>query len=398
VRVTILNIYYGSESIGTGLVASDLAAALAEAGHHVQVVSTSADYGRLRPETVSSGCDSADPDRVRVRRIPVPFRWTGSLVRRLGTYVAFLGAAAPAAWLGGRTDVVLAMVPPSMAGMPAVLLSRIRNARLHLDVEDLYGASDLGNSIAARLNAQLERWLLKRAHCIRVLTPEMKLHVERVAAPAGGVHVVPVWTDTDSIHERGDGAEFRRAHGLDGVFVALHCGNIGSLGGQNVILECARHLLAEPVRFVFVGGGYGVDALRRRVLRDRLSNVVFLDRVPRAVLPNLFAAGDVGLVTLDPRIRGSSTPSKTFAYMAAALPVVAALDPDNAAARAVRAGSAGWVVAPGSADSMMDAIAEARSMAPNDLRRLGLAGRRHVLQSHKRSRCLEKFVQLMERS
>lgn len=393
--MTILNIYYGSESIGTGLVASDLAAALAAAGHRVRVVSTSADYGRLRPSTVSDGADAESPDRVTVRRIPVPFRWKEGRMRRFGTYLAYLAAAAPAALAGGRTDVVLAMTPPSPTGIPAVLVARLRGARLHLDVEDLYGDSDLGTSLAARINRHLERWLLRRAHSIRVLTPAMRDCVERMADPAGGVHVVPVWTDTEAIHDRGDGERFRRAHGLEGMFVALHCGNIGALGGQAPILGCARRLRDEAIRFVFVGGGYGLESLRKEVLRDRLSNVLFLDRVPRSELSNLFAAADVGLVTLDPRIRGSSTPSKTFAYMAGALPVVASLDSENAAAKAVSAGGAGWVVAPGSTESMLTAIAEARSMAERDLRDMGRRGRRHVCLSHKRSRCLERFLLTM---
>jgi len=396
VNVAVLNLYYGGESIGTGLVAAEVAAALAEAGHRVRVVTTTADYGRLGPCTLSAGNGDAHAPGVRVSRIPVPFGIAGSRLRRSLTYGAFLLGAVPVGLRSGRAEVVLSIVPPSVAALPAFLLSRCLGARLLLDVEDLYGVNDFGGSIAARFNAWLERRMLRRADGVRVLTCEMKERVRRVAAPAGGVHVVPVWTDPEAIHDRGDGRAFRRRHGLEGMFVLLHCGNVGELGGQAPILECAEHLAAEPVRFVFVGGGYGVDRLRRTATGRGLENVLFVDRVPRAEISDMFAAGDVGVVTLDSRIRRSSTPSKTFAYMAAGLPVLAALEAGNAAAVAVTTADAGWVVPPGSAGELLAAIGRARSAAPDDRARMGRAGRAHVVASCNRRECLDRFVRLVE--
>lgn len=395
-NVTVLNVYYGAESIGTGLVAAEIATALAESGHRVHVVTTTADYGRLTPGTIPRRKGDSSGPGLRVSRIPVPFGIAGSRSRRLLTYGAFLLGAVPMGLRGGRSEVVLSIVPPSMAALPAVLLTWCLGGRLLLDVEDLYGLNDFGRSIPARLNAALERWMLRRAGGVRVLTDEMKESVLRVAAPAGGVQVVPVWTDPEAIHDRGDGRGFRKRNGLEGKFVLLHCGNVGELGGQAPILECAERLATEPVRFVFVGGGYGLDRLEREASGRGLDNILFLDRVPRADISDMFAAGDVGLVTLDPRIRRSSTPSKTFAYMAAGLPVLAALDAGNAAAVAVATSTAGWVVAPGSVEAMMTGIAVARAATPDARAEMGRAGRAHVVASRNRRACLDTFVRLVE--
>ena len=396
-NVTIFNIYYGSESIGTGLVASDLAGALAHAGHQVRVVTTSADYGLLRPRSTPHDVDEAQHSQIVVKRIPVPFFIPSSALRRAALYGIYLVAAGPYGLCGPRPDVVISIIPPSLAGIPAQIVAWLRGARLVLDVEDLYGGSGFRSGIAGRCNALVERWMLRHASHIRVLTDAMAVRMRSIAGVHAPTRIVPVWTDPDVVTDSGDGLAFRREHGLEGAFVVLHSGNIGALGGQAVVLDVAERLKGDQtVCFVFVGGGYGATKLREEASRRGLGNVRFFERVPRVQLSDMLAAGDVALSTLDARIRQTSTPSKTFTYMAAGLPVLAVLDAGNAAATAVNSAGCGWVVLPGSVDELLRAITGAKELSSETRRVMGKAGRAYVLRWHAKGSCTANFVRLTE--
>ncbi len=396
-NVTVFNIYFGSESLGTGLVASDLAGALARAGHHVRVVTTSADYGLLQPCSASGDADAAQPAGVVIKRIPVPFSLPIAPLRRAALYGIYLFAAAPCGLLGPRPDVVISIIPPSLAGLPAHMVARIHGASLVLDVEDLYGGSGFRSGIAGRCNAMVERWMLRKATCIRVLTESVAVRVRSIAGHDAQTRVIPVWTDPDGVTPGGDGHSFRREHGLDGMFVVLHSGNIGALGGQSVVLDTAeRFRSTTDLCFVFVGGGYGASKLRAEASMRGLRNVRFLERVPRSRLSDMLAAGDVALSTLDPRIRQTSIPSKTFTYMAAGLPVIAVLDSDNAASVAVEAAGCGWGVPPGSADELSRVLSFAMQLSPEARCAMGQAGRTYVQKVHSKAVCTTDFLRFIE--
>lgn len=396
-NITLFNIYFGSESLGTGLVASDLAGALARAGHRVLVVTTSADYGLLRPRSARKDADSAQPAGVVVKRVPVPFSLPIAPLRRVMLYGIYFLAAGPCGLFGPRPDVVISIIPPSLAGLPAQVVARIRGASLVLDVEDLYGGAGFRSNIAGRCNEIVERLMLRNASSIRVLTEAVATRVRSLTRHDVRTCVVPVWTDPEAVTPDGNGRSFREAHGLDGAFVVLHSGNIGALGGQSVVLDAAERLRSvEGLCFVFVGGGYGATKLRAAASMRGLSNVRFIERVPRAQLSDMLAAGDVALSTLDARIRQTSTPSKTFMYMAAGLPVLAALDGTNAAAVAVRAAACGWVVPPGSADELSRTILTAMQLSPRARCAMGHAGREYVLKAHSKAACTADFVRLVE--
>jgi colanic acid biosynthesis glycosyl transferase WcaI len=396
-NVTVFNIYFGSESLGTGLVASDLAGALARAGHHVRVVTTSADYGLLRPCSAPSDADAAQPAGVAIKRIPVPFSVPIAPLRRAALYSIYLFAAAPYGLFGPRPDVVISIIPPSLAGVPAQMVARIRGASLVLDVEDLYGGSGFRSGFLGRCNAMVERWMLRKASCIRVLTEAVAVRVRSIAGHNAETRVVPVWTDPDAVTPGGDGRAFRREHGLDGMFVVLHSGNLGALGGQSVVLDTAERFRSiTNLCFVFVGGGYGAAKLRVEASMRGLRNVRFFERVPRARLSDMLAAGDVALSTLDPRIRQTSIPSKTFTYMAAGLPVIAVLDSNNAASAAVEAAGCGWVVLPGSADELSRVLSFVMQLSPQARRAMGQAGRAYVERAHSKAACTTEFVRLIE--
>jgi glycosyltransferase involved in cell wall biosynthesis len=181
----------------------------------------------------------------------------------------------------------------------------------------------------------------------------------------------------------------------DEPFCFLYSGHCGPWHDYATLAAVLPALRGSRIRFCFAGGGVGIDAIRTRVARERLTNVRFEERVERAEVPRLLSSADAHLVTLNASAAGSCVPSKLYAAMAVARPVIFVGPPDSQAAEDVIAAEAGAVVAPGDSRGLEAAI---RQFAddPETSRRLGLNGQRWFLKNRTREIAVEAWSRLLK--
>jgi colanic acid biosynthesis glycosyl transferase WcaI len=235
------------------------------------------------------------------------------------------------------------------------------------------------DGLPARLAESLERRTYGSARLVIAISEDFADRVRRLA-PAAAVEVIPNWIDTDFMRpipseENG----FLRAAGLAGRVVALHAGNMGYLQDLETLLAAAERLsdLLDLV-FALVGRGGQRANLVSLAAERGLANCLFFDFQPQEKLPEIYSAGDIGLVTTRRGAGRSSVPSKTWSIMACGKPVVAAVDRDSALAAAVSESGGGIVVDPESPEQLADALRDLCSR-PERRRDLGASGRRYVL-------------------
>jgi colanic acid biosynthesis glycosyl transferase WcaI len=143
-----------------------------------------------------------------------------------------------------------------------------------------------------------------------------------------------------------------------------------------MMLDAAK--VMTDVTFVINGDGAARDELVRAA--GDLPNMYFSGYQPRARVPEVLASGDIHVVLLKAGLGVVSVPSKTYSILAAARPVVAAIDSDTEVTRILSASGAGTVVPPDNSELFVSAL---QTMS-NDLdasRRMGQSGRQWV-QSH----------------
>jgi colanic acid biosynthesis glycosyl transferase WcaI len=178
-------------------------------------------------------------------------------------------------------------------------------------------------------------------------------------------------------------------------FVVLYAGTIGLVSGAEVVLEAARLLQGYPdILFLFVGEGQIKLRLEIQVREQGLPNVRFLPFQPRERLSELQATADVSLVTLAPGRGKTSVPSKVLGYMAAARPVVAAVDLDCDTAQTIRKTRCGFVVPPADHLTMAAAILHYRRQ-PEARQAAGQAGYRFFLDNFEKEVVLKQYVALI---
>jgi colanic acid biosynthesis glycosyl transferase WcaI len=129
-------------------------------------------------------------------------------------------------------------------------------------------------------------------------------------------------------------------------------------------------------------------------MQDRhLTNIQFLPYQPREIFPEMLAASDINLVTLNAGAALSSLPSKIFNVMASARPVLAVTPPGSEVMQIVETAGCGWNVPPASPEKLADAILQLKAQESR-LIQMGQNGRSCLEKNYTRTHCIDEYEKL----
>ncbi|AHY52977.1 glycosyltransferase family 4 protein [Bradyrhizobium japonicum] len=148
---------------------------------------------------------------------------------------------------------------------------------------------------------------------------------------------------------------FRKA--LSARFIVGLSGNLGFTHDPEIVFEAARLLKDEPdIHFLLSGWGIGFERLKQLQAEANLQNVSFVARVADAELEAFLAAANLWVIPYRKDVAGVSVPSRFYNLLAVGRPVALVSEPEAEAALTVVENGLGWVVTPGRADQLADAI------------------------------------------
>ncbi|MCI0418773.1 MAG: glycosyltransferase family 4 protein, partial [Acidobacteria bacterium] len=201
-------------------------------------------------------------------------------------------------------------------------------------------------------------FLYARADLLVTVTKGLRDMIVQKGIPRDKVYVVTNGSDLELFSPEGQGADLRALLPdlPSGPFISLFLGNLGEAYDLGVILDAACELRDDNrFHFVFLGAGRQRAALGREVKKQGLTNVHFLDPVPKAQVPRYLRSADVGLVTLVPRKYSFIfLPFKFFDHLACGCPLI--LNYDGEAREWIEGAKAGVYVPPRDAGALARAI------------------------------------------
>ncbi|MBV1893226.1 MAG: glycosyltransferase family 4 protein [Ilumatobacteraceae bacterium] len=392
--VIVLCPHFEPDTAPTGTVMTRIVAELVELGHRVHVVTSLPWYrehalepgwsGRLvRTETKEWGSIT--------RVYPFPGSDKSNLLRRaigFGAYSVLAGMAGLRAggWLR-RSAAVIAMSPPLTLGLTGWIVSRLRRAPLIFNIQDVFpdAAVETGaisNKWIIKAATWLERISYQVADVVTVLSDDLRDNVV-AKLPAQGsdagaqpkVRVIPNFVDTDSIQPANRLTPYREELRLGDGPIVLYAGNVGFSQSLEMVVAAARKL--PSATFLINGDGAARESLEQ--LAVGVENVHFAGYLEPARLPELLATGDIHVVPLKKGLGRVSVPSKTYSIMAAARPVVAAIDAGTAVPQILAASDGGIAVAPDEQNGFVAALSELLQ-APDRAASMGKRGREWVVR------------------
>lgn len=357
--------YFSTPSGAAGTRSYEAAKALIARGHRVTMVCGAGMHLKVDGlQQVRKGERHGIVDGINVIQFELPYSNRDGFLRRSWTFLWF-ALRSVGVLFKVEYDLVFATSTPLTAAIPGIAAKlSMRGKPFVFEVRDLWpelpkAMGVIRNPIVLMAMSCLE-WLAYRSADLCVgLAPGIVEGIRKRGSKSLPVEMIPNSCDLELFRPDVAAAEM---DGIEvGQFVALFTGAHGIANGLDAALDVAAELKKrrrDDIRLVFVGDGNRKDALVERAKACGMDNCVFLDPIPKAMLPRIMARANVGLMILDdvPAFYNGTSPNKFFDYISSGLPVL--INYPGWLAELVVESECGVSVVPGDASVFADALIE----------------------------------------
>lgn len=310
-------------------------------GYEVDVIAgmMHANATEKRPEYKGKYFVQKQQGDISVLRCHVSESYNTNFLGRLWGYFSFVFSSIYGGLfkLKDKYDVILVTSPPLFVGITAYVISKFKKIPFVFEVRDLWpeSAIDTGvvsNPIIIKFAYWFESFIYRKAKLINVLTPAFKKTlIEKKDVPTDKVIFIPNAADfslAESImNSTFDATEFRKEHGIDDKFVITYVGAHGVANHLIQIIEVAEKLQDTNVLFQLIGNGMQKKMLKEEAQKRKLSNIKFIDSVPKSEVFKYILASNMGTSVLK-KVDTFKTiySNKTFDYMSCKRPILLCID------------------------------------------------------------------------
>jgi glycosyltransferase involved in cell wall biosynthesis len=376
----------------------------AAAGHEVHVITCvpSHPVGVPFPGYRAGWYQREERDGIVVHRVWTSLAPNKGVIRRTLNFLSFVPTAVWRALSLGRFDVFIGTSPQFFCAVATWIAAVLKRTPWVFELRDLWPESIHAVGAARaympfKVLESLELLMYAQARSVVCVSEAFVRNLVGRGVPASKISFVPNGVNT-AMWTAGRRAEGRAKLGAaDGEIVVSYIGTVGMAHDIGTILDTARLLRAErpDIRFVIIGDGAEREALAARVRAEGLGTVTFTGLVPRSDIPDYLAASDISLVTLKPSdLFKTVLPSKMFESMAAARPIVLAVDGE--ARRLLERSGGGLAVPPGHPAALAGAVRQLAGDA-NLRHALGAAGAEFVERDFSRRTWAQRYLRILDR-
>jgi colanic acid biosynthesis glycosyl transferase WcaI len=385
--IVVLVPHFAPDTAPTGEVITRIVDEFIAAGRRIHVVTALPWY---RTHAIEEGWTGRLVRRERtewgsiIRVHPFPGKSKKNLLRRAVGFAGFSAIAGICTLFAGgihrRPAAIISMSPPLTLGLTGWLAARMRFTTAIFNIQDVFpdAAIETGAITNTRIIAAarwLERASYQRSDAVVVLSDDLRANVVAKVSPrhADKVKVIPNFVDADRIVPMDRMTAYRTELNIGDELVVMYAGNVGYSQSLTMLLYAAKKM--PDVTFVINGDGAARADLEAQAAG--LANIRFAGYQPRDRVGEVLASGDIHVVPLRTGLGAVSVPSKTYSILAAARPVVAAIDAGTEVTRILEQSGAGVSVAPDNEELFAAAL---QSMVANmdSARAQGISGRQWV--------------------
>lgn len=277
-------------------------------------------------------------DGIEVLRCHVSEAYNLNFLGRLWAYFSFVFSSVIIGVFFARKkyDIIVVTSPPLFVGITAYILSILKRIPFLFEIRDLWpeSAIDTGvitNPTIIKFAYWFESFIYKRAKKINALTPAFKeVLIQKKNVDSKKIIYIPNAADfslSENLLQNFNSVHFKEALGLKDNFVITYVGAHGVANHLIQILEVAERMKKSNVFFLLIGEGMQKKQLKDIAFQKKLSNVRFIDAVPKEEVFKYILASDMGASILKKNDTFKTVYSnKTFDYMSCKKPILMAID------------------------------------------------------------------------
>jgi len=300
-----------------------------------------------------------------------------------------------------KGDVVMLMTDPPLLNAVAYPLIRLKNGLVVNWLQDLFPeiavSADLfsGSSLINRFLKKIRNKALNGSDRNIVIGGRMHDYLVDIGISYEKLSKIQNWSDGAAIYPIQNNDNYvRNDWGLEDKFVVGYSGNLGRAHDISTILTVIEKLKYESnILFLFIGGGIGLDRIKKHTQEKNLNNVMFKPYQDRDLLAFSLNVADVHWVTLNPEMEGFIVPSKLYGILAAGKPIIFIGDSDGEIARDINRIGCGECVEIGDSDKL-ESIIKQYADDPSYIKKMGDLGREEFCKSYDFPVAADKFKKL----
>ena len=369
---------------------------LADQGHQVSIIASPVSY-LTGKSSINKQVETEMEGRISIYRAYTYPALHKSFAHRLYSYISFMISSFFISMKIKNVDIVWGTSPPIFQSFTAWLVSKLKQVPFLLEIRDLWPAfaiavGVLKNKVLISLSLCLERFLYNRADKIIVNSPGYLEHVQLKGGRS--VTLIPNGSDAAAFSPANT-IQIRKELGWTDKFILLYAGAHGMSNDLPTILQAAKMIEDnEKISIVFIGDGKEKNNLITLAKSLKLSNVEFLNPVPKNKIFEYLQSSDVCIAILKPiELYKTTYPNKVFDYMAAGKPIILAID--GVIREVVESANCGLFCEPGNPHAIANAILE---MYHNrkELEKIGERGKVYLEQNFNRAMIAKDFADMIE--
>lgn len=302
-----------------------------KAGHEVTVITCHPNYpiGKVYSGYKNCWKRVEEVEGIKVIRVWTYIASNKGFAKRILDYISF-SITSFFAGLFLKCDIIVATSPQFFTALSGRTLHFFKRKPWIMEVRDLWPDSiksvgAMKDGIVLRYFSKEEMWCYRSAKQIVVVTDTFKEVISGRGIPASKISVIKNGANLNLFTPREKPAHLVEKYGMAGKTVLGYVGTIGMAHKIDFLIDCVKEL-PECVLMI-MGDGAEKEAMIEKVKKENVTNVVFIDSVPKEQVPDYVALQDLALVNLrrDPLFT-TVIPSKIFETSAMHIPIMLGVD------------------------------------------------------------------------
>lgn len=328
--ITVITGNYFPEDTAIGLYTRQFAILLKEQGYQVKVITGFPNYPQWKiydkyidlPSYLTETIDGIEVIRYK-QYVPEKVNLKGRVIMMLDLFYGTFSNLRKVK----NTDLVICIVPFTISIFPALILSKLRKAKLWVHIQDFEFdlALDSGvikeNSVFLKIFkvaiSTFERKMLNSAFVVSSISFSMLKKIEGKSKHKNP-YFFPNWVSSEKINPE---VSSQHSYINKDKFTLLYSGNIGEKQDWNLLINLCEVIdVSENIEIVIVGEGGFKDELKDNL--KSFSFVKFFDLVPYEELNDLLCSANVHFLFQKSEVVDTIMPSKILGMMASKKPSI----------------------------------------------------------------------------
>lgn len=332
----ITQYFYPETEIG-GIRIYEIAQSLKNKGFKIKILTGMPNYpeGKLFPGYKLKIFNKEIIDGLNVYRSWLFPSHAKNVFYRAFNYVSFAFSSIVMGMFIGRADYIIATSPPLTTGLVGYVLSKVKKAKLVIELRDLWPEvliemGYLNNKYIQQKFYAFEKFIYERAWKIIGVSKGIITDITERGVPKEKTFVITNGIDIDLFKPVQPNGELLEWKGTD--LMGIYIGTISTYHGFELVVEFLRKLQNySNIKIVFVGGGSGKELLEKAIEKNNFNNVKLLPSVARKEMPEIISTADFGLAFIkETKFSRWLISSKIFMYMACQLPIYGLVNGETA--------------------------------------------------------------------